>query len=185
MDQEEQEAWEATRTKANGRTGEYGQTPSRGRLYRKLVPTSRICRWLGLTQLFAEDLEGLKVGHDFGELGEGEDRILTLKDSRILDNEGDTLYCFVSPTLTEFYHRGRVTKRGNGRAWTDQKEKWAENKEARLYRIWWRGVHRWTGGNEKGYTGQIWRRFRRRTRNCEFFLRMVMGSSSLWIRASA
>lgn len=35
-----------------------------------------------------EDLEGLKVGHDFEELGEGENRILTLKDSRILDNEG-------------------------------------------------------------------------------------------------
>lgn len=36
-----------------------------------------------------EDLEGLKVGHDFDELGEGENRILTLKDSRILDNEGN------------------------------------------------------------------------------------------------
>lgn len=35
-----------------------------------------------------EDLEGLKVGHDFEDLGEGDERILTLKDSRILDNEG-------------------------------------------------------------------------------------------------
>lgn len=34
------------------------------------------------------DLTGLKVSHDFDDLGEGEDRILTLKDSRILDNEG-------------------------------------------------------------------------------------------------
>jgi len=34
------------------------------------------------------DLEGLKVSHDFTEMGEGEARILTLKDSRILDNEG-------------------------------------------------------------------------------------------------
>lgn len=34
------------------------------------------------------DLEGLKVSHDFTEIGEGEARILTLKDSRILDNEG-------------------------------------------------------------------------------------------------
>ena len=34
------------------------------------------------------DLEGLKVSHDFEEMGEGEDRILTLKDSRILDDEG-------------------------------------------------------------------------------------------------
>ena len=38
-----------------------------------------------------EDLEGLKVTHDFEEMGEGEDRILTLKDSRILDNEGASL----------------------------------------------------------------------------------------------
>lgn len=30
----------------------------------------------------------MKVNHDLDELGEGEDRILTLKDSRILDNEG-------------------------------------------------------------------------------------------------
>lgn len=35
-----------------------------------------------------EDLEGLKVSHDFEDLAEGEARILTLKDSRILDNEG-------------------------------------------------------------------------------------------------
>jgi hypothetical protein len=34
------------------------------------------------------DLEGLKVSHDFTEMDEGEARILTLKDSRILDNEG-------------------------------------------------------------------------------------------------
>ena len=37
---------------------------------------------------FEEDLAGLKVSHDFEGLAEGEDRILTLKDSRILDNEG-------------------------------------------------------------------------------------------------
>ncbi|KAI0049811.1 SART-1-domain-containing protein [Auriscalpium vulgare] len=37
------------------------------------------------------DLAGLKVSHDFEEMGEGEDRILTLKDSRILDNEDDEL----------------------------------------------------------------------------------------------
>ncbi|THH20732.1 hypothetical protein EW146_g681 [Bondarzewia mesenterica] len=38
-----------------------------------------------------KDLEGLKVSHDFEELEEGEARILTLKDSRILDNEGGFL----------------------------------------------------------------------------------------------
>lgn len=37
---------------------------------------------------FIEDLEGLKVSHDFEDMDEGEARILTLKDSRILDNEG-------------------------------------------------------------------------------------------------
>lgn len=36
----------------------------------------------------AEDLAGLKVSHDFEEMEDGEARILTLKDSRILDNEG-------------------------------------------------------------------------------------------------
>jgi hypothetical protein len=38
--------------------------------------------------LILEDLVGLKVSHDFNEMDEGEARILTLKDSRILDNEG-------------------------------------------------------------------------------------------------
>lgn len=38
------------------------------------------------------DLEGLKVSHDFDELNEGDARILTLKDSRILDNEGKCKY---------------------------------------------------------------------------------------------
>ncbi|KAF8602904.1 SART-1 protein [Ceratobasidium sp. AG-I] len=38
------------------------------------------------------DLAGLKVSHDFEKLNEGEDRILTLKDSRILDDEEDELH---------------------------------------------------------------------------------------------
>ncbi|KZT73696.1 SART-1 protein [Daedalea quercina L-15889] len=38
-----------------------------------------------------KDLVGLKVSHDFEAMEEGEDRILTLKDSRILDNEEDEL----------------------------------------------------------------------------------------------
>ena len=41
-----------------------------------------------MMSFLVEDLQGLKVSHNFEELGEGEDRILTLKDSRILDNEG-------------------------------------------------------------------------------------------------
>lgn len=39
----------------------------------------------------AEDLKGLKVSHDFEDLEEGDQKILTLKDSRILDNEGTPL----------------------------------------------------------------------------------------------
>ncbi|KAI1797132.1 SART-1 protein [Ganoderma leucocontextum] len=38
-----------------------------------------------------KDLEGLKVSHDFEGMEEGEARILTLKDTRILDNEEDEL----------------------------------------------------------------------------------------------
>jgi U4/U6.U5 tri-snRNP-associated protein 1 len=34
-------------------------------------------------------LEGLKVTHDLSQLEDGESHILTLKDSRILDNEGN------------------------------------------------------------------------------------------------
>lgn len=37
---------------------------------------------------FLGDLAGLKVSHDFEELDEGEARVLTLKDSRVLDDEG-------------------------------------------------------------------------------------------------
>ena len=47
-------------------------------VYTLIPPTSRT----------AGDLEGLKVSHDFTEMGEGEARVLTLKDSRILDDEG-------------------------------------------------------------------------------------------------
>jgi len=38
-----------------------------------------------------KDLEGLKVSHDLSQLEDGESHILTLKDSRILDNEDDEL----------------------------------------------------------------------------------------------
>ncbi|GJE88648.1 SART-1 domain-containing protein [Phanerochaete sordida] len=38
-----------------------------------------------------KDLEGLKVSHDFDGMEEGEERILTLKDSRVLEDEEDAL----------------------------------------------------------------------------------------------
>jgi U4/U6.U5 tri-snRNP-associated protein 1 len=48
-----------------------------------------------------EDLAGLKVAHDMETLGEGEEQILTLKDSRILDNEGlPSIFYIVSTSLT-------------------------------------------------------------------------------------
>lgn len=45
-----------------------------------------------LTLIFTEDLEGLKVSHDLSQLEDGESHILTLKDSRILDGEGNAWY---------------------------------------------------------------------------------------------
>ena len=42
----------------------------------------------GFTNIRAEDLAGLKVSHDFEGMEDGEERILTLKDSRILEDEG-------------------------------------------------------------------------------------------------
>jgi U4/U6.U5 tri-snRNP-associated protein 1 len=52
-----------------------------------------------LTSLFAEDLEGLKVTHDLSQLEDGESHILTLKDSRILDNEGNAI-CLNTASLS-------------------------------------------------------------------------------------
>ena len=58
------------------------------------------------------DLEGLKVTHDFDAMDEGESRILTLKDSRILDNEGkgDSLLVIFSLTSP----RGRTSECRDG-----------------------------------------------------------------------
>jgi U4/U6.U5 tri-snRNP-associated protein 1 len=57
-------------------------------------PQSRITF---LDRLSTEDLVGLKVSHDFEDLGEGDARILTLKDSRILDNEGASIASLALP----------------------------------------------------------------------------------------
>ena len=51
----------------------------------------------------SEDLEGLKVSHDFDELAEGNARIPTLKDSHILDNKGNISHH--SPFFFPFSHR--------------------------------------------------------------------------------
>ena len=52
------------------------------------------------TSTHSGDLEGLKVSHDFTEMDEGEARILTLKDSRILDNEGLFQFSGLGASLT-------------------------------------------------------------------------------------
>lgn len=39
----------------------------------------------------AEHLKGLRVGHDFGDIQEGEGMILTIKDRGILDDDGNAL----------------------------------------------------------------------------------------------
>ena len=87
MDQKEQEARKVACKEETGRAREHGQDFSGRGVYRKCVPRSSGVA-ATLTVLFSEDLEGLKVSHDFTEMEDGEARILTLKDSRILDNEG-------------------------------------------------------------------------------------------------
>ena len=57
------------------------------------------------TDFTVEDLEGLKVSHDFEAMEEGEERILTLKDSRILEDEGMFMSRTAVPKLT-LYCRG-------------------------------------------------------------------------------
>jgi len=56
------------------------------------------------------DLEGLKVSHDFDEMDDGESRILTLKDSRLLDNEGTVTCCYGIVSLSDFLVRGRTSE---------------------------------------------------------------------------
>ena len=45
----------------------------------------------GQVQYGEEDLRGIKVAHDQDDFEEGEETILTLKDSRVLDDEGASL----------------------------------------------------------------------------------------------
>ncbi len=51
-----------------------------------------------------EDLRGLKVAHDADDFVEGEDVILTLKDNRILDGEGESNFPNLSLSLSLYYH---------------------------------------------------------------------------------
>lgn len=44
----------------------------------------------GLAKYGEEDLKGIKVSHGQDDFEEGEDTVLTLKDSRVLDDEGES-----------------------------------------------------------------------------------------------
>jgi hypothetical protein len=90
MDQKVEETREGACEEAPGRAGEHGQGVSRRGVYRECVTLYSVEELLVLKLLLTGDLEGLKVAHDFNELDEGEARILTLKDSLILDNEGES-----------------------------------------------------------------------------------------------
>ncbi len=46
--------------------------------------------------LYLENLEGLRVGHDFGDIEEGEGVILTIKDGGVLDEDGNLNFCFLA-----------------------------------------------------------------------------------------
>lgn len=51
----------------------------------------------GLAKYGEEDLKGIKVSHGQDDFEEGEDTVLTLKDSRVLDDEGKSNFrgcCF-------------------------------------------------------------------------------------------
>lgn len=75
----------------------------------------------------AGDLVGLKVSHDFEELAEGDGRILTLKDSRILDDEGSVLLSEGFYLLTVIFCRGRLAERRASRGGTHTEEQRVEN----------------------------------------------------------
>ena len=55
------------------------------------------------------DLEGLKVSHGADEFGEGEDVVLTLKDSRVLAGDGMS-YSLLFSTSILIVGRGRIAK---------------------------------------------------------------------------
>ncbi|BGO94005.1 hypothetical protein NBRC10512_003638 [Rhodotorula toruloides] len=59
-----------------------------------------------------EDLAGLKVAHDADAFGEGEDVVLTLKDSRVLDDEDDELHNVNMTENAKTKHALELKKKG-------------------------------------------------------------------------
>lgn len=103
MDQEEQEEGEGTGEETSGGAGEHGQDVP-GRIHRTCV-LDHSSRSIDSDpfHLCTGDLVGLKVSHDFDGLDEGEARILTLKDSRILDNEGTRYLVPIASSLIHHF----------------------------------------------------------------------------------
>jgi len=87
VDQEEQEKGKGVGQEASARIGQF-RPDFTGRVYRTCVSKPYTFIYCLTSSDFTGDLVGLKVSHDFDEMDEGEAHILTLKDSRILDNEG-------------------------------------------------------------------------------------------------
>jgi len=54
---------------------------------------------LQILSLLAEHLEGLRVGHDFNDIEEGEGMILTIKDKGVLDEDGNNAILTLPLTL--------------------------------------------------------------------------------------
>ena len=86
MGQAQQEEGEGARKEETARTREHGQDVPRRGIHRAYAIPLYITPPNAYSQL--GDLVGLKVSHNFDEMEDGEAHILTLKDSRILDNEG-------------------------------------------------------------------------------------------------
>ncbi|KAK4053274.1 hypothetical protein OIO90_004048 [Microbotryomycetes sp. JL221] len=59
---------------------------------KELEEQERLAEQQGLPKYGEEDLAGIKVAHGQDDFDEGEETILTLKDSRILDDEGECTY---------------------------------------------------------------------------------------------
>lgn len=66
----------------------------------------------GLAEYGERDLTGIKVAHEQDDFEEGEETVLTLKDSRILDDEGDFAFLSsLSPCLNTDFFYSRVHRR--------------------------------------------------------------------------
>jgi hypothetical protein len=52
-----------------------------------------------IANVLVEHLEGMRVGHDFADIEEGEGMILTIKDRGVLDEDGMILIDRIEPNI--------------------------------------------------------------------------------------